>query len=73
MSFWRGRLTRGIPGLGGWRLRGDDGKRYVLMGSIPDRLEGHRVKVRGELTGVPLKRMIRVEEVKPLQGTLGDP
>lgn len=59
---------RALLGLGGWKLEADDGRSYVLMGSIPASLEGKRVIVSGEPDGLlgDLAHLgvIRVEEIR---------
>jgi hypothetical protein len=71
---WKGTLRRGLPGLGGWKLEGRMGRRWLLVGSVPPQLEGRRVEVRGQ--SGPLGKIagvIHVEEIRPLKGTLGEP
>ncbi len=76
MRSWRGTVRRGLMGMGTWKLEADDGRKYQLAGKIPKSLEGQRVQVRGSSDGLMgiamLDGVIRVEEVKPLRGTLGD-
>jgi hypothetical protein len=66
---WKGRLRHGALGLGGWTLEADDGRSYILVGSVPSSLDGERVEVRGSRLAV----VIRVEEIRPQRSTLGDP
>jgi len=49
---WSGRLVRHDLGAGGWMLEGDDGRRYQLVGEVPEKMAGRRVRVEGRQTGV---------------------
>lgn len=77
MASWKGTLRRGLMGMGTWKLEADDGRSYQLVGRIPKGLGGQRVKVKGSSDGLMgiavLDGVIQVDEIRPLQGTLGDP
>ncbi len=76
MKTWRGTLRRGLMGPGFWKLEADDGRSYQLVGKIPKKLEGERVKVKGESSGLmglaALAGVIEVVEIRRSRGTLGD-
>ncbi len=73
---WKGTLRRGLVGPGFWKLDADDGRSYQLVGDVPASLEGQRVQIKGDSSGLlgiaALAGVIRVEQIKPLRGTLGD-
>ena len=77
MRSLKGTLRSGLLGMGTWKLEADDGRSYQLAGSIPRSLEGQRVQIKGHSDGLMgiavLDGVIRVEEIRPLRGTLGDP